>query len=51
MLVSVVMPIMSIYQLPLRQYGYTGHIINLPQEAVSFARSLSRLPTVSRTKG
>ena len=45
MLVSVVMPIMSIYRLPLGQYGYTGHIINLPQDVVTFAHSLPRLPS------
>ena len=45
MLVSAVMPIMSIYRLPLGQYGYTGHIINLPQDVVSFAHSLPRLPS------
>ena len=39
-----VMPIMSIYRLPLGQYGYTGHVINLPQDVVTFARSLPRLP-------
>jgi len=37
------MPIMSIYRLPLGQYGYTGHIINLPQDVVTFAHSLPRL--------
>ena len=36
---------MSIYRLPLGQYGYTGHVINLPQDMVSFARSLPRLPS------
>ena len=41
---SAVMPIMSIYQLPLGQYGYTGHVINLPQDVVSFAQSLPTLP-------
>ena len=45
MLVSSVMPIMSVYRLPLGQYGYMGHIINLPQDVVSFARSLPRVPT------
>ena len=39
------MPIMSIYRLPLGQYGYTGHIINLPQDVISFAHSLPRLPS------
>ena len=45
MLVSAIMPIMSIYRLPLGQYGYTGHIINLPQDVISFAHSLPRLPS------
>ena len=45
MLVSAVMPIMSIYRLPLGQYGYTGHVINLPQDVVSFANSLPRVPS------
>ena len=45
MLISAVMPIMSIYHLPLGQYGYTGHVINLPQDVVSFALSLPRLPS------
>ena len=29
-------PIMSVYQLPLVQYGYCGHVINLPQDVASF---------------
>ena len=37
MLISPVMPIMSVYQLPLGQYGYSGHVINLPQDVASFA--------------
>ena len=45
MLVSAVMPIMSIYRLPLGQYGYTGHVINLPQDVVSFANSFPRVPS------
>ena len=45
MLVSAGMPIMSIYRLPLGQYGYTGHVINLPQDVVSFANSLPRVPS------
>ena len=45
MLVSAVMPIMSIYRLPQGQYGYSGHIINLPQDVASFANSLPRLPS------
>ena len=39
------MPIMSIYRLPHGQYGYSGHVINLPQDVVSFATSLPRLPS------
>ena len=28
-LISAVMPIMSLYRLPQGQYGYTGHVVNL----------------------
>ena len=45
MLISAVMPIMSIYRLPLGQYGYSGHVVNLPQDVLSFATSLPRLPS------
>lgn len=45
MLICAVMPIMSIYHLPLGQYGYKGHVINLAQDVVSFALSLPRLPS------
>ena len=45
MLIAAVMPIMSIYRLPHGQYGYSGHVVNLPQDAVSFATSLPRLPS------
>ena len=45
MLISPVMPIMSVYQLPLGQYGYSGHVINLPQDVASFVRSLPRVPS------
>ena len=45
MLISAIMPIMSIYRLPQGQYGYSGHVINLPQEVHSFATSLPRLPS------
>ena len=45
MLVSAVMPIISIYRLPIGQYGYTGHVINLLQDVVSFANSLPRVPS------
>ena len=45
MLIAAVMTIMSIYCLPHGQYGYSGHVVNLPQDAVSFATSLPRLPS------
>ena len=45
MLVSPVMPIMSVYQLPLGQYGYSGHVINLPQDVASFVCSLLCMPS------
>ena len=44
MLISAVIPIMSIYRLPHGQYGYQGHVINLPQDITTFATSLPRLP-------
>ena len=45
MLISAVMPIMSVYRLPQGQFGYSGHVINLPQDVTSFAQSLPRLPS------
>ena len=45
MLISVVLPIMTLYHLPQGQYGYSGHVINLPQDVASFASSLPRHPT------
>ena len=45
MLISAVMPMMSVYRLPQGQYGYSGHVINLPQDVASFAQSLPRLPS------
>ena len=36
---------MSVYRLPQGQYGYSGHVVNLPQEVASFAQSLPRLPS------
>ena len=37
MLISGVLPIMSLYRLPHGQYAYSGHVINLPQDVASFA--------------
>ena len=45
MLISAVMPIMSVYRLPQGQSGYSGHVVNLPQDVTSFAQSLPRLPS------
>ena len=45
MLISGVLPITSIYHLPQGQYGYHGHVINIPQDVISFANSLSRVPS------
>ena len=45
MLIAAVMPIMPIYRHPHGQYGYSVYVINLPQNAVSFASSLPRLPS------
>ena len=45
MLISRVLPIMSVYRLPHGQYGYSGHVINLPQDVASFATSLPSLPS------
>ena len=44
MLISRVLPIMSVYRLPYGQYGYSGHILNLPQDVISFINSLPRSP-------
>uniref|UniRef100_A0A1X7TJF5 Uncharacterized protein n=1 Tax=Amphimedon queenslandica TaxID=400682 RepID=A0A1X7TJF5_AMPQE len=43
MLVSAIMPVMSIYRLPHGQYGYSGHVVNFPQDVKSFAIKLPRL--------
>lgn len=45
MLISAVLPIMSVYRLPHGQYSYSGHVINLPQDIASFVNSLPRLPS------
>ena len=36
--------VMSIYRLPHGQYGYSGHILNLPQDVTSFVNNLPRSP-------
>ena len=44
-LISAVMPMMSLYRLPLGQYGYSGYVVNLPQDVSTFVTSLPRLPS------
>ena len=44
MLISKVLPIMSIYRLPHSQFGYSGHILNVPQDVNSFVNELPRCP-------
>ena len=43
MLISAVLPLMTLYHLPHGQYGYNGHVINLPQNIASFANTLPRI--------
>ena len=45
MLISAVMPIMSVYRVPQGQYGYGGHVVILPQDVASFAQYLPCLPS------
>ena len=45
MLISSVIPLMFIYRLPHGQYGYSGHVINLPQDIPLFVNSLPRQPS------
>ena len=44
MLISRVLPIMAIYHLPHGQYGYSGHVLNLPQDIATFVNTLPRCP-------
>ena len=44
MLIAAVLPIMTLYRLPHGQYGYSGHVINLPQDIASLADKLPRTP-------
>ena len=43
MVISVVLPIMSMYKLSHGQFAYSGCVINLPQDVATFANSLPRL--------
>ena len=42
LLIASVVPMMSVYRLPHGQYGYSGHVLNLPQGVSSFACKLPR---------
>ena len=42
MLISPVMPMVSVYRLPHGQYGYSGHVIILPQDIAGFVTTLPR---------
>ena len=44
MLISAILPIMTLYRLPHGQYGYCGHVINLPQDIAALADKLPRTP-------
>ena len=45
MLISRVLPIMSVYRLPHGQYAYGGHVINLPQDINTFVNTLPCSPS------
>ncbi len=42
LLIASVVPMMPVYRLPHGQYGYNGHVLNLPQDVSSFASKLPR---------
>ena len=44
MVISPVIPMISLYRLPHGQYGYNGHVVNLPQDVSSFINKLPRHP-------
>ena len=41
----MVLPIMTIYRLPHGQYGYSGHVLNLPHDVASFTNNLPCSPS------
>ena len=45
MLISPIMPMMTIYRLPHGQLGYSGHVISLPHDVSNFVKSLPRSPS------
>ena len=44
MLISAVLPIMTLYHLPQGQCGFNSYVVNLPQDIASSAKSLPWLP-------
>ena len=47
LLIASVVPMMSVYRLPHGQSGYSGHVLNLPQDVSSFACKLPRTTSTS----
>ena len=45
MLISPILPMMSVYCLPHGQLGYSGHVINFPQDIGTLVTNLPRHPT------
>ena len=45
MLISAMMPLMLVYRLPHGEYCYSGHVINLLQDVVSFTSNFPRDPS------
>ena len=43
MLIFAVMPVMSLYRLPMGQCGYSGYLVDLPQNVSSIVTRLPRL--------
>ena len=42
LLIAAIVPMISVYRLPHGQYGYSSHVINLPQDVSSFAKKITR---------
>lgn len=43
LLIAAIASMMSLYRLPHGQYGYSDHVITLPQDVSSFAKTLQGL--------
>ena len=42
LLISAVVPMMSVYRLPHGQYGYSGHVLNLPRN-ILFCQTVTHI--------